>query len=134
VWQAGGFPLEFPVSTLSETFQKPTPMLYRNPLAMETEERDAAHPRDAPGARARLRVEVTPGARCRFLADTGDGAGFRPSGQVFAATPWGWTGALLGLFTAAPPGTGAAGTGVFTRYRTTELHRGTHPTREKSRP
>ncbi len=25
VWQAGGFPLEFPVSTLSETFQKPTP-------------------------------------------------------------------------------------------------------------
>ncbi|MGW2119625.1 dihydroxy-acid dehydratase domain-containing protein, partial [Streptomyces zhihengii] len=38
VWQAGGFPLEFPVSTLSETFQKPTPMLYRNMLAMETEE------------------------------------------------------------------------------------------------
>lgn len=38
VWQAGGFPLEFPVPTLSETFQKPTPMLYRNLLAMETEE------------------------------------------------------------------------------------------------
>ena len=46
VWQAGGFPLEFPVSTLSETFQKPTPMLYRNMLAMETEELLRSYPID----------------------------------------------------------------------------------------
>ena len=47
VWQAGGFPLEFPVSTLSETFQKPTPMLYRNLLSMETEELLRSYPIDA---------------------------------------------------------------------------------------
>src|SRR5574339_701831 len=46
VWQAGGFPLEFPVSTLSETYQKPTPMLYRNLLAMETEELLRSYPVD----------------------------------------------------------------------------------------
>ncbi|SED19236.1 dihydroxyacid dehydratase [Streptomyces sp. 3213] len=46
VWQAGGFPLEFPVSTLSETFQKPTPMLYRNMLAIETEELLRSYPVD----------------------------------------------------------------------------------------
>ncbi len=46
VWQAGGFPLEFPVSTLSETYQKPTPMLYRNMLAMETEELLRSYPVD----------------------------------------------------------------------------------------
>lgn len=47
VWQAGGFPLEFPVATLSETYQKPTPMLYRNLLAMETEELLRSYPIDA---------------------------------------------------------------------------------------
>jgi dihydroxy-acid dehydratase len=47
VWQAGGFPLEFPVATLSETYQKPTPMLYRNLLAMETEELLRSYPVDA---------------------------------------------------------------------------------------
>jgi dihydroxy-acid dehydratase len=46
VWQAGGFPLEFPVATLSETFQKPTPMLYRNLLAMEAEELLRSYPID----------------------------------------------------------------------------------------
>ena len=46
VWQAGGFPLEFPVATLSETFQKPTPMLYRNLLSMETEELLRSYPVD----------------------------------------------------------------------------------------
>ncbi|WP_062211143.1 L-arabinonate dehydratase [Streptomyces sp. NBRC 109706] len=46
VWQAGGFPLEFPVATLSETFQKPTPMLYRNLLSLETEELLRSYPVD----------------------------------------------------------------------------------------
>ena len=38
IWQAGGFPVELPVMTLSEVFQKPSTMLYRNFLAMEAEE------------------------------------------------------------------------------------------------
>jgi dihydroxy-acid dehydratase len=38
VWQAGGFPVEIPVLSLSETFMKPTAMFYRNLLAMEAEE------------------------------------------------------------------------------------------------
>jgi len=46
VWQAGGYPVELPVATLSETFQKPTPMLYRNLLAMETEEILRSYPLD----------------------------------------------------------------------------------------
>ena len=46
VLEAGGFPFEFPVATLSETFQKPTPMLYRNLLAMETEELLRSYPVD----------------------------------------------------------------------------------------
>ncbi|MBS1867599.1 MAG: dihydroxy-acid dehydratase, partial [Acidobacteria bacterium] len=46
VWQAGGFPLEMPVMTLSEPFQKPTTMLYRNFLSMETEEVLRSYPFD----------------------------------------------------------------------------------------
>jgi dihydroxy-acid dehydratase len=46
VWQAGGFPLEMPVMSLSENFQKPTTMLYRNLLAMEVEETLRAYPID----------------------------------------------------------------------------------------
>ena len=38
VWQAGGFPIELPARSLSESWVKPTTMLYRNFLAMETEE------------------------------------------------------------------------------------------------
>ncbi len=46
VWQAGGFPVEMPVMTLSEQFQKPTTMLYRNFLAMEVEEVLRSYPFD----------------------------------------------------------------------------------------
>jgi dihydroxy-acid dehydratase len=46
VWQAGGFPLELPAMSLSETFMKPTTMLYRNLLAMETEELIHSQPID----------------------------------------------------------------------------------------
>ena len=46
VLQAGGFPLELPAICLSETFVKPTTMLYRNLLAMETEELLRSHPID----------------------------------------------------------------------------------------
>src|SRR5919199_885681 len=46
VLQAGGFPLELPAISLSEPFVKPTTMLYRNFLAMETEELLRSHPVD----------------------------------------------------------------------------------------
>jgi dihydroxy-acid dehydratase len=46
VWQAGGFPVELPAMSLSEPFQKPTTMLYRNMLAMQTEELLRSHPVD----------------------------------------------------------------------------------------
>lgn len=46
VWQAGGFPVELPALSLSEPFVKPTTMLYRNLLAMETEELLRSHPVD----------------------------------------------------------------------------------------
>ncbi|SEJ62590.1 MULTISPECIES: L-arabinonate dehydratase [unclassified Achromobacter] len=46
IWQAGGFPVEMPAMSLSEPFQKPTTMLYRNLLAMETEELLRSYPAD----------------------------------------------------------------------------------------
>jgi dihydroxy-acid dehydratase len=46
VWQAGGFPLEFPVMALGETLIRPTAMFYRNLLAMEAEELMRANPLD----------------------------------------------------------------------------------------
>jgi dihydroxy-acid dehydratase len=46
ILQAGGFPVELPALSLSETFVKPTTMLYRNMLAMETEELLRSHPVD----------------------------------------------------------------------------------------
>jgi len=47
VWAAGGFPLEFPTISLGEVFVKPTTMLYRNMMAMDTEEMIRCHPVDA---------------------------------------------------------------------------------------
>jgi dihydroxy-acid dehydratase len=46
VWQAGGFPLEMPAMSLAEVMQKPTTMMYRNFLAMETEELLRSYPAD----------------------------------------------------------------------------------------
>jgi dihydroxy-acid dehydratase len=46
VLQAGGFPLELPAISLAEQYVKPTTMLYRNMLAMETEELLRSHPVD----------------------------------------------------------------------------------------
>ncbi|MFB2603871.1 dihydroxy-acid dehydratase, partial [Rhizobium phaseoli] len=46
VSQAGGFPVEMPSLSVDESFTKPTSMLYRNMLAMETEETIRSHPLD----------------------------------------------------------------------------------------
>ncbi|UUP18159.1 L-arabinonate dehydratase [Nitratireductor thuwali] len=46
VAQAGGFAVEMPTLSVDESFTKPTSMLYRNLLAMETEEMIRSHPLD----------------------------------------------------------------------------------------
>jgi dihydroxy-acid dehydratase len=46
IFQAGGFPIELPALSLSEPMVKPTTMLYRNLLAIETEELLRSHPVD----------------------------------------------------------------------------------------
>lgn len=46
VWQAGGIPIEMPAMTLAEAFDRPTPMLHRNLLAMEVEQILRHHPFD----------------------------------------------------------------------------------------
>src|SRR6195256_2044252 len=47
VYEAGGFPVEFPVMSLGETLIKPTAMLYRNLVSMDVEESIRANPLDA---------------------------------------------------------------------------------------
>ncbi len=46
VWQAGGFPLEFPTISLGEIYLSPSSMLYRNLAAMDTEEMIRGQPLD----------------------------------------------------------------------------------------
>ena len=46
VWEAGGFPLEFPVMSMGETNMRPTAMLFRNLVSMDVEESIRANPID----------------------------------------------------------------------------------------
>lgn len=46
IWQAGGCPIEMPAMTLAEAFERPSPMLHRNMLAMEVEQVLRHHPFD----------------------------------------------------------------------------------------
>src|SRR3954463_4744858 len=46
VWQAGGFPVEIPVLPVTEQYMKPTSMLYRNLLALDTEELIRSQPQN----------------------------------------------------------------------------------------
>jgi dihydroxy-acid dehydratase len=91
VLQAGGFPLEFPALSLSESAVKPTTMLYRNLLAMEVEELLRSHPVDGavlmggcdkttPGL---LMGAVSAGLPCIFL----------PAGPMLRGN---WRGRVLG--------------------------------------
>ncbi|MFD5831371.1 L-arabinonate dehydratase [Lentzea sp. NPDC060358] len=90
VWQAGGFPLEFPVSTLSETFQKPTPMLYRNLLSMEVEEILRSYPVD--GCVLMGGCDKTTPALVMGAASAGLPAVFVPAGPML---PGNWRGRAL---------------------------------------
>ncbi len=46
VWEAGGFPLEFPVMSMGETLLRPTAMLFRNLASMDVEESIRGNPID----------------------------------------------------------------------------------------
>ena len=46
VWEAGGFPLEFPTISLGETYMRPTAMMFRNLMSMDVEESLRANPVD----------------------------------------------------------------------------------------
>lgn len=46
IWQSGGFPMEMPAMSVGEQMTKPTSMMYRNFLAMETEELLRSQPID----------------------------------------------------------------------------------------
>jgi dihydroxy-acid dehydratase len=96
VWQAGGWPVEFPVSTLSESFQKPTPMLYRNLLAMETEELLRSYPVD--GAVLMGGCDKTTPALLMGAASADLPAIFVPAGPMLSGH---WRGELLGSGTDA---------------------------------
>jgi dihydroxy-acid dehydratase len=89
VWQAGGFPVEFGVATLSETFQKPTPMLYRNLLAMDTEELLRSYPAD--GAVLMGGCDKTTPALLMGAASAGIPAIYLPAGPMLRGSYRGGT-------------------------------------------
>ncbi len=91
VLQAGGMPVEIPVLSLSENFMKPTTMLYRNLLAMETEEVLRCHPADGAvllGACDKTTPALIMGALSAALPFI-----FVPGGPMLRGN---WRGAVLG--------------------------------------
>jgi dihydroxy-acid dehydratase len=80
VLEAGGFPAEFGVATLSETYCKPTPMLYRNLLAMDAEELLRSYPVD--GAVLMGGCDKTTPALLMAAASAGVPAIYLPAGPM----------------------------------------------------
>src|SRR4051794_6071552 len=91
VWQAGGFPLEVPALSLSEPFMKPSTMLYRNLLAMETEELLRSYPFD--GAVLLGGCDKTTPALVMGAVSAGLPFIFVPAGPMLRAS---WRGTTLG--------------------------------------
>ncbi|MFO1067017.1 MAG: L-arabinonate dehydratase [Geminicoccaceae bacterium] len=91
VWQAGGFPVELPAISLSEMFVKPSTMLYRNFLAMETEELLRSHPID--GAVLMGGCDKTTPALIMGAISMGLPAIFVPAGPMLRGN---WSGKILG--------------------------------------
>ncbi len=91
VLQAGGMPIEIPVLSLSENFMKPTTMLYRNLLAMETEEVLRCHPAD--GAVLLGACDKTTPALIMGALSAGLPFIFVPGGPMLRGN---WRGAVLG--------------------------------------
>ena len=91
VWEAGGFPVELPAMTLSEPFQKPTTMMYRNFLAMEAEEALRSYPAD--GAVLMGGCDKTTPALLMGAISMNLPAIFMPAGPMLRGS---WRGAALG--------------------------------------
>ncbi len=96
VWQAGGFPVEIPVMALSETFMKPSAMMYRNLLAMEVEEVLRCHPVD--GAVLMGGCDKTTPALLMGAASANLPAIYMPGGPMLKGN---WNGTTLGSGTDA---------------------------------
>ena len=91
VLQAGGFPVELPAISLSESKVKPTTMLYRNFLAMETEELIRSHPID--GAVLMGGCDKTTPGLLLGATSAGVPAIFAPAGPMLRGN---WHGKVLG--------------------------------------
>ncbi|MFI4994833.1 MAG: L-arabinonate dehydratase [Hyphomicrobiales bacterium] len=91
VLQAGGFPVELPAISLSESKVKPTTMLYRNFLAMETEELIRSHPVD--GAVLMGGCDKTTPGLLLGATSAGVPAIFVPAGPMLRGN---WHGKVLG--------------------------------------
>jgi len=91
IFEAGGFPIELPAMSLSEPFQKPTTMLYRNFLAMETEELLRSHPVD--GAVLMGGCDKTTPALIMGATTMNLPAIYMPAGPMLRGN---WRGATLG--------------------------------------
>lgn len=91
VLQAGGFPIELPALSLAENFVKPTTMLYRNMLAMDTEELIRSHPVD--GAVLMGGCDKTGPALLMGATSAGVPAIFVPAGPMLRGN---WKGKTLG--------------------------------------
>ena len=91
VFQAGGFPVELPAMSLSEVKVKPTTMLYRNFLAMETEELIRSHPVD--GVVLMGGCDKTTPALLLGATSAGLPAIFVPAGPMLRGN---WHGKVLG--------------------------------------
>src|SRR4029079_8305179 len=91
VWQAGGFPIELPALSLSESMVKPTTMLYRNMLAMETEELLRSHP--VAGSLRRGGCDKTTPGLIMGAISAGLPAIFAPAGPMLRGN---WKGKVLG--------------------------------------
>ncbi len=91
VLQAGGFPVELPALSLSESFVKPTTMLYRNLLAMDVEELIRSHPID--GAVLMGGCDKTTPGLIMGAISAGVPAIFVPAGPMLRGN---WQGKVLG--------------------------------------
>ncbi len=91
VLQAGGLPIELPALSLSETYLKPTSMLYRNMLAMEVEELIRSHPLD--GVVLLGGCDKTTPALIMGAVSAGEPAIFVPAGPMLRGN---WRGETLG--------------------------------------
>ncbi len=94
IWEAGGFPAVIPVQSVSESFLRPTAMMYRNLLAMEVEEAIRAHPVD--GAVLLGGCDKTTPGLIMGAASAGVPAIFVPAGAMLRGH---WRGHTLGTGT-----------------------------------